>query len=508
MREGLPRRGLTPGPESLTLSPEQQRVADKLVGPDQLVDADSIVLAADVLITPDRYRAVFEDIRHSFSDPALTPFDKVVWGSFLAANQIILSHHRADQSPNDLFDVLAKDRLASIAIASHQAFRNMPLPRIHQEFRREVDIARATIRSSFDLNLPLATFMGYLRSLEEAKFNQQFLSEIPTNDRKEARFVDRLSASNDELFGRLRRLQRYGIKSAYISDSSCLEVADWHVYDVRRLSQSLGNSLGNVVCPIRQSLARFNGFKKPLADQSPDWSKQMDAATDQEFVIVDYKSSINGRLENIAPSICFDIWPDGHLYSNSGVGLADFAKQVGLGVQYEMLRARALSLYADLVVPYYVVDESEDIQRAESKASKDAKAKTSSFGEIVLARIRTIDQRPDLPQLIAKEAKKPQPVRRHSVIGFLRTLPPGQRASQKQRDLCWQDQRIKLSETGQTYVRPQVRGGEKKNSEVEMTTHRARLRYIGEVVLDSLLGESSPEPDQDQDLQLVLPQTP
>lgn len=503
MRESSGRQELVGGFRSLALSPAQQREADKLVNSDKPADAALIASVADKLLTQDRYQTAFRSAWDLIDarTPRWSPFDKTVWSSFLAAESIIESHYQPGQRFNLQFNSLAEGRLAALAVTSHPQLRNMPLPAMRHEFVRLAHSAGLAVASRPSSIQPSALFLAHLQSLEGAKFAQQSLVEIEVNERKESRFVNPLASDNDELFDRLRRLQKYGVKPVYASDGSCLPVVDWHIYDVSQLCRKLGADSANGACSIERSLVRFDGFKERLADQPPAWDLVCD--NKQEFVVVQYQGLDGGQKKQISPSVCFDIWPCGHLYSPGGFSLAGLAAQLGLEAQYEVLRARALSLYADLVVPFYIVDDSEEIRQSENRSAQNPKFKVRSFGDIVLARRRLIDQHPDLPKLIAKEAKKHRPVQPHDVASFFRKLPSGQTASQKQRDLCWEELKVYLP-PGYTFVGGFERGGEKTEDSDGLGVHRARLRYVASVALEEFAAQEQ-KPPAKPSISLELP---
>ena len=141
-----------------------------------------------------------------------------------------------------------------------------------------------------------------------------------------------------------------------------------------------------------------------------------------------------------------------------------------------------------MVIPAYMINESDEIAQAEQAATNEGKARTRNFMRLVLSRKRLINANPDIDKLIEQEEKdKTKYMRRHGVIGFIRNLPSGQRASQQQRDLCMRDQGKELAETGETYVRGHNRGGEKDNEDIEaIEGHRARIRNVGGAVMSDI----------------------
>ncbi len=470
-------RRRSPRPERLPLAPDQQQAAVELAALEGKVDVCEIVRLADILVTKDRYQANFEAASAALASAGRSGLEHLIDLSWVASTMVVGGSYQAGQPQNPHFNRLAEERLAACAVVCHPPLRNLPPDRTIRELSQLQSRARRGAYKQQYIH-----YANHLRGLAMLKTEQQALGQIDLNERKESRFVGNLVRENDELFRCVRQLQKYSVKSAYIADASRLPVVDWHIYNVADLISRLPEADSHSSsCPIKKSLARFDGFGIPLVDKPPTL-KLLFADDNQEVMTVSYEGLVVGQPKTVRPSISFDLWADGQLYSLGGACLAWFADELGLGTQYEMIRARALSLYADMVIPAYVVDDSQEIRSAERASAQTTRAKVGSFTDLVLARRRVIDQYPDLPELIAKEARdRVRTLRRHGVAGFIRKLPGGQRASQKQRELCFKDQEIRLAETGETYVRSHMRGGEKDSNEVVIDGHRARLRYVGMV---------------------------
>ena len=502
MREQARSRGRSPRLERLPLAPDQQQAAAELAALGGATDNGEIVRLTDTLVTKDRYQANFELAESSLAGAGRSGLEHLIDLSWVASTMVVGGSYEVGQPQNPHFNKLAEERLAACAVVCHPPLRNMPLDRTMRELSRMQSLAQ---RGAYGRQY--IRYANHLRGLAMLKIDQQAFKQIDLNERKESRFVGNLVRENDELFRCVRQLQKYSVKSAYIADTSQLPVVDWHIYNVADMVGRLPETDSHPsVCPIEKSLARFDGFGIPLVDKPPTLKLFDDG--NQEVVAVSYEGLVVGQPKPVSPSISFDLWGDGQLYSLGGAALAWFADELGLGIQYEMTRARALSLYADMVIPAYVVDDSQEIRSAEQASAQTTRAKVGSFTDLVLARRRVIDQHPDLLELIAKEAKdRARTLRRHGVAGFIRKLPDSQRASQKQRALCLKDQEIRLAETGETYVRSHMRGGEKDSDEVVIDGHRARLRYVGMV---ATLDAQADRPDlltanDITDSRLVLP---
>ena len=297
---------------------------------------------------------------------------------------------------------------------------------------------------------------------------------------------------NDGLFEATRQLQKYGLKSMYVADQTPLPIADWHIYDPYTTLQ--GSSLENLGQPSR-SLAHFQGFSSQLVDKIPVSYSLTTIPELEGSWALDYTGLIKGKPEQSAADIFFSLNRYGQLeHGPSSTPLAWFSQRLGLNRQYQILRARALSLYADMVLPAYLINDSDEIETAEQAVRNAHRAKTISFKHLVMARQRLIDSHPNLPALITKAEKaSSRMVCRWEVVGFIRHLPKGQRASQQQRNLCWQDQGLELAASGETYVRAHSRGGgrspETDISKSQMS--RAQIRHIGGAVVGKCLDEES-----------------
>ena len=502
MREQAGVRERSPRIEQLPLSPDQQQAAAELAGLGDAANAGEIVRLVDALVTKERYQANLEVAESSLSRAGRSELRYLADLSWVTSTMVIGGSYEADQPQNLHFNSLAKERLIACALAHHQILRNMTLDRMLWELA-QLQLAAGQMFAEEQY----IHYSSYLRGLGGFKINQQGFRQIDLNERKESRFVGNLASENDELFNCTRQLQKYSVKSAYIADDSQLPVADWHIYNVADMISRLPKTNSDMnVCPAEKSLARFDGFSVPLVNKPP--ALKLVAVGKQELMDISYEGLVADRPKAVRPDIFFDIWGDGQLYSQGGASLAWFANETGLKTQYEMIRARALSLYADMVIPAYVVDDSEEIRSVERAAAQATRAKTSNFTDLVIARRRVIDQHPDMPRLIDKEEKnRTRTLRRHGVAAIIRKLPEGHRASQAQRELCFKDQGIRLAETGVTYVRTHMRGGEKDSDEVVIDGHRARLRYIGIV---ATLDAQAAKPDlltadNVPDLRLVLP---
>ena len=472
------------GLADLALGDDEIAAVAALVGCAGSANSKTIEAAAKVLSSQPVYDLIStQAIADLPTQDCHRPRD-LLFGSYLAIHQLLAKLHSVARLDFDASSVIC-GALAVRTIASHSPLKSLPYDGAHHELVKAWEAAPASIdRHSFGL---------YFHQVQQLKSIQSLLMKVPANQRKESRFVSNLAWENDGLFESVRQLQKYGIKEAYVADNSQLPLVDWHIFNYRGIMNRLPST--NPANSGSQALACLSGFRNPLEGQPAkiELTERQLSSSDQLYkpgddhksLTLDYRGIVAGHPDQSWADIYLDIMPDGQLYSLEGLPLAWLASGLGLEVQYEMIRARALSLYADMVIPAYIVDDSDEIKAAEAVVSQANRAKTSNFVDLVVARRRLIARHSDLPALIAKDEKiASQRVRRHGVVGFIRRLPAGHRASQQQRDLCWRDQGIELAPTGETYVREHIRGGDKPvPSSDEVVGHRARLRYVGGSIL-------------------------
>ena len=479
-----------PQPEDIPLDRDQQRAVAELARLDLDADVDSVVELVDTLVTKDRYQAAFDLILSSLDDRHRSDFAALARLSQAAASLVGSSCYNAgEQIPR--FNKLASDKLAGWAVLSHQQFLNLPHDSFDQLARRLLREIM-TQRSGYSA---IYHHAGHLLAMVQFKDHQHILNKLPGRQR-EARLGGWLASENDELFHCSRRLQKYGVKPAYAADGSQLPIVDWHIHDVAQAAEQAGFDIDQAAdAYLSQSRARFTGFVCPLANK-PSILDLLDDQDKTQVWAMKYEGVVAGQTRPVQASLVFDIWNDGQLHLVGGSSLAWFADELGLKLQYELVRARALSLFTDLVVPAYMIDSSSQIKAAEKQAAQASRAKAYDFGQLVLARRRIVAD-PEIDQSIAtaekQERKRTRVVSPHGVVGFIRRLPAGHRASQAQRDLCLRDQGLKLAPAGETYVRGHNRGGNKSDGPAETASHRARLRHVGGSIIAAKEKTDKPE---------------
>jgi hypothetical protein len=168
---------------------------------------------------------------------------------------------------------------------------------------------------------------------------------------------------------------------------------------------------------------------------------------------------------------------DGHLYSNDSIPLI-YALPTSL---YEVLRADILSIYADLVVPIYVVDLYEQERKSLHPAASSHKDEGYGLRNLVLSRQRVLHELSAdiICQLEDESVKAERSMAEHDVIGHVRRLPSTYRASQEAREFCRADLGYELADFGETYVRDHKRG----NKIVETLGHRAELKHVASAAI-------------------------
>ncbi|MHB1864967.1 MAG: hypothetical protein ACYCPS_02255 [Candidatus Saccharimonadales bacterium] len=150
-----------------------------------------------------------------------------------------------------------------------------------------------------------------------------------------------------------------------------------------------------------------------------------------------------------------------------GTPLADFAKSVGMSGQAELLTSMLLIQNFDLTVPVYVVDVAN--QDAESsETTPDTLPIVDKMRRLVLARTRVLKVLGDeVGDAIRREDDNEKAEHnegaKKDIVGYLRRLPTGYRASQEARQLC-REQLDRDIPDGFTYVKKHQRGSLESNS--------------------------------------------
>ena len=181
------------------------------------------------------------------------------------------------------------------------------------------------------------------------------------------------------------------------------------------------------------------------------------------------------------PDTMVRLGQDGHLYSGTSVPLRS---RVNLTL-YEALRADILSVYADLVVPIYVVGLYDQEAEAVKVAPTTGNNRAAGLRTLVLSRERVLRElgQDICAQLDGEREKAERDMIEHDVIGHVRRLPSSYRASQESRDFCRVDLGYELSEFGETYVRDHKRG----NVVVETLGHRADLKHVASTAVKAMV---------------------
>ena len=449
-----------PSLEELGLDYKQQQMLARHVAFNYDTKLDTIVELADTLATQEIYQASFEWVLNQFgkTHKEIEQSHPISFLSLseVAINEIADSYKTA--GIDDVENAVIISRLACWVILSHKQFNNLHL----SNFKKLVEDAQQMLNGPGYEHTDLPQSYSSMISIKAVL---HFLERIRLNQGKESRLAEQLSNRNDELFKRTRELQKYGIKSVYVAEAEAMPIADWHVFDQQsfKADETIFAGLDTYRCS-------FFGFSSSLVNEPPDF----------ESGYISYK--LEGSNEN---AFGFDLHNDGHLYTKEKIPLSWLTDELGIVPQYELLRARALSIYADLVIPAYIVDQAEQIRVAEKQIVQAKRVRIKDFLELVLARQKILAS-PDMPQLIDQNEKDEKRRRRvvspHGVVGFIRRLPAGQRASQAQRQLCLEDQGIELPLTGETYVRAHIRGGNRQGA-AEIKFHRARIRHAGGTII-------------------------
>ena len=477
-------------PEALRLKPHQVEIIRQLeqTAAEDTVFAQELV---DGIIDRETYLAALAAVYAEpilASSPLMSVQDRI-YRTFLA--RIPLTESLLEEVDENKLQasaslpILMEEKLASQALASQSELRAMTPNQLERELLKLLTNTNLQVKAaSHHDQLSL-----YANRLMAFKTVQMAFQQVAINEHKEARQLEWLTLTNDGLFTAVRQLQRYGLKSAYVRDNSQLPIIDWHVYDPHSLIRQLQPTPAPEVPSLQVStLANFSGFYNALANRAPaaQVSDHLDLSHEQwsSGLEITYGGLVKDHPNQLVPDISCSLHRDGHLHSFFLFSLASFAADLGREAQYEILRSRALSIYADMVLPVHVVKDSPDIRTSETRAASAQRLRGSDFAELVLARQRLIDSTPDLAEQIDKQEKSQKRlISRHGVVGFIRCLPEGQRASQTQRDLCRLEQGLELAAEGETYVGEHDRGGQKP--EIVTNHTRARLRYLGGSAISS-----------------------
>jgi hypothetical protein len=158
-----------------------------------------------------------------------------------------------------------------------------------------------------------------------------------------------------------------------------------------------------------------------------------------------------------------------------------FASSIGMPGQGELLRAMLLAQNFDLTVPSYIVDLVNEEAGGEGIDS-NTNPTAEKMRRLIVARIRALKDLGDgISEELSRELKENEEehkdIAKHGVVGHLRRLPQGYKASLAARVLCKEQLGVEVPE-GHTYVQIHERG----NIEVLDKGHKINIaRHAGRV---------------------------
>jgi hypothetical protein len=343
-------------------------------------------------------------------------------------------------------------------------------PGARQSAARSVLMVGSEIKSAF-------TFRNALDSYE-----------VRHRERKE---LELLRLENDGLFEHTRFLQRYQLKPALVKASGVGNIRDWMVIDWNRTREELAEqgvvSDSRLLDATPGTLARFFGTRHEFVADKPVFERH--GTSEYSTIRVNFADSIKGKGEGAdTPDIGFQLSNDGHLLGLRGISLKTYAEQIGKSDQYELLRGEILAIYSDLVLPAYLVHEATELENEVLPAGIGKSRAVDIIRKLVLARTRLVQNDPERVKREMKKESRKKPDE-HSVIGFIRDLPKGYRASYEAREACRKYLGRDLAPEGETYVIEHKRGGSRDGAG-EYTGHRAIRRNVG-ASLGSLVIQNS-----------------
>ena len=365
-------------------------------------------------------------------------------------------------------------RFAAQIMLSSKALQNMPYDRLELESMYfEQDLDESTTHSRL-----------FLATTRELKKLQNLLQKTSGSARKETRLMGTLAQETDKLFQAARRLQAEAVESAYVTDNTPLAPVDWHIFDRHHIiekASTLDIQRDERSFGWRRAIAIFRGFSHFLANEP----FRLERTGDQTFTTayVNLARAEQKPFLTEALMLEFTLCEDGHLYTEMELPLASITEKLGLSWQYELFRARAVSIYADIVLPSHLVDGSAEIRLAEREMADRSRARSGDFVNLILARQKIFEEYPNLNTLAEKEqTNQTSRVNRYGIGGFIVSLPEGQQASRLQRDLCLQEQGILLPPEGQTYISEHT-DGEGDSVDDSLVPHKARIRRVGTEII-------------------------
>lgn len=272
--------------------------------------------------------------------------------------------------------------------------------------------------------------------------------------------TETLKTANDQLWQEMRATQTYGVKPAIAPSLNRGLVKDWlfaSSFDSLQTNDRVERAhRGTTLAVVTGSNASFISSKVPMVTKVYENSNVKSHFSDLKGVIDTGDDTVRHFVVYIDR--------EGQLIQNDGIPLSVISQEYGCEAEYEQIRSELLSIFFDLVTPVYVhevVDqEIKDISKTAGSPDYNGKLRI-----LALARTRTLKiLGPDIADAINKEheTERQETIDRmlvkHDVIGHIRRLPTGFRASQEARNLCMQDIGIELADSGETYVRTHERG--------------------------------------------------
>ncbi len=283
-------------------------------------------------------------------------------------------------------------RFAAQTMATSRLIRNMPRDSLQME-------AAYFEQSSSEPLVGLAQL--FPRSIIELKNMQNTLQKIPVNPHKEAHSAKLLAQANDNLFRAARRLQKGAIESTYVADNTPLPFVEWHALDRRQIVEkaiAINNQIDERSIGLKRAIAIFRGFSHPLADKTFEVEVTSNLGVRSQYIQTTKAGEGPGPREVFL--LEFTLCDDGHLSTEKEVPLAWLADKLNLSWQYELIRARVISIYTDIVLPRHVIDNSSEIQAAERQIAGKTRSRSNDFTNLIAARLKAIEQYPNLNTLL------------------------------------------------------------------------------------------------------------
>jgi hypothetical protein len=268
-----------------------------------------------------------------------------------------------------------------------------------------------------------------------------------------------LAEANDELARDLTSMRRYGVKPAYFQDG--LLHASHEAWGILPPPEEMRGGVTAVTF---------------LANRA--------SLTDLEYHtgnLVAGNKSFEVKVENLLAMV---IDPQGNLsqgYSYLGMSTEEILRGIGLGDTYQLIRTIQLMRLYDLVVPIETIVRVPEWPQLEtgSKLTRMIKKAKSLTPTLIIPRLKMLENMSGLMEQLEREVEQAQTstdartraeLRRHGVVGHIRILPPGRKATPTAVQRAKEELGIVLADN-ETYVKPHKRG----NGD-EIRSHRARKR--------------------------------